>query len=198
MLKLKLQYFGHMMQGTDSFKDTDAGKDWKWKEKETTGWAGWIASPTQWTWVWVNSGSWQWTGRPGVLQSMGLQRVGHHWATELNWNDVEVKTWMERQGEIWMVSPLDAKHTQLWVLSLQRILRKPILPPSLPRPPPQEVHSLKVYVDPFFQTELNRWTELFLPLSYPSAQLCCARDMGGKCFHSFQFERRKMRQTVVE
>ena len=49
------------------------------------GWDGWMASPTQWTWVWVNSGSWWWTGRPGVLQSMGSQRVGHDWATELNW-----------------------------------------------------------------------------------------------------------------
>ena len=48
-------------------------------------WDGWMASPTQWTWVWVNSGSWWWTGRPGVLQSMGSQTVGHNWATELNW-----------------------------------------------------------------------------------------------------------------
>ena len=45
-----------------------------------------MASPTQWMWVWVNSGSWWWTGRPGVLWFMGLQRVGHDWATELNWN----------------------------------------------------------------------------------------------------------------
>ena len=49
------------------------------------GWDGWMASPTWWTWVWVNSGSWWWTGRPGVLRFMGLQRVGHDWATELNW-----------------------------------------------------------------------------------------------------------------
>ena len=46
---------------------------------------GWMTSMTQWTWVWVNSGSWWRTGRPGVLQFMGLQRVGHNWATELNW-----------------------------------------------------------------------------------------------------------------
>ena len=46
---------------------------------------GWIASPTQWTWVWINSGSWWWTGRPCVLQSTGSQRVRHNWATELNW-----------------------------------------------------------------------------------------------------------------
>ena len=48
------------------------------------GWGGWMASSTRWTWVWVNSGSWWWTGRPGVLQSTGSQRVGHSW-TELNW-----------------------------------------------------------------------------------------------------------------
>ena len=46
---------------------------------------GWMASPTRWTWVWVNSGSWWWTGRPGVLRFMGSQRVRHNWATELNW-----------------------------------------------------------------------------------------------------------------
>ena len=50
-----------------------------------TGWDGWMASPTQWTWVWVNSGSWWWTGRPGVLQTIGSQRVKHDLATELNW-----------------------------------------------------------------------------------------------------------------
>ena len=46
----------------------------------------WMATRTWWTWVWVNSGSWWWTGRPGVLRFMGSQRVGHDWATELNWN----------------------------------------------------------------------------------------------------------------
>ena len=49
------------------------------------GWDGWMASPTQWTWVWINSESWWWPGRPGVLQSKGLQRVRHDWVTELNW-----------------------------------------------------------------------------------------------------------------
>ena len=66
-------------------KGLDAGKDWRWEEKGSTGWDGWVASLTQGTWVWVHSGSWQWTGRPGVLQSMGSQRVGHDWATELHW-----------------------------------------------------------------------------------------------------------------
>ena len=62
-------------------KDPDAGKDWRWEEKRRD---GWMASPTQWTWFWENSGSWLWTGRPSVLQSMGSQRVKHAWATELN------------------------------------------------------------------------------------------------------------------
>ena len=52
---------------------------------DNRGWDGWMASPTQWTWVWVNSESWWWSGRPGMLWFMGLQRVGHDWATELNW-----------------------------------------------------------------------------------------------------------------
>ena len=65
-------------------EDPDAGKDWRWEEKGTTKdeMIGWYH---QWTLVWVNSGSWWWTGRPGMLWFMGLQRVGHDWAIELNW-----------------------------------------------------------------------------------------------------------------
>ena len=72
------------------WKDPDVGKDWGQEEKGTTGWDGWMASPTQWTWVWVNSRSWWWTGRPGVLQSMGLQRVGHDLATGLKWKSTQM------------------------------------------------------------------------------------------------------------
>ena len=54
-------------------------------EGDNRGWDGWMASLTQRTWVWVNSGSWWWTGRPGMLRFMGSQRVGHDWVTELNW-----------------------------------------------------------------------------------------------------------------
>jgi len=82
MLKLKLQYFGHLMQRVDSLEKTDAERDWRGKGDDR-GWDGWMASSTQWTWVWVN-GSWWWTQRPGVLWFMGSQRVGHDWATELN------------------------------------------------------------------------------------------------------------------
>ena len=68
---------------------------WCWEglgaggKEDDRGWDGWMASPTRWTWVWVNSGSWWWTGRPGVLQFKGSQRVGHDWATELNWTERE-------------------------------------------------------------------------------------------------------------
>ena len=68
-------------------------RPWCWEglgvggEGDNRGWDGWMASPTWWTWVWVNSGSLWWTGRPGVLQFMGSQRVGHDWATELNWTE---------------------------------------------------------------------------------------------------------------
>ena len=68
-------------------------RPWCWEglgaggERESRGWDGWMASPTLWTSVWVNTGSWWWTGRPGVLRFMGLQRVGHDWATKLNWTE---------------------------------------------------------------------------------------------------------------
>ena len=65
-----------------------AGKDLRWGKGDDRGWDGWMASLTQWTWVWVNSWGWWWTGNSGVLQSMGLQRVGHDWATELSLTDV--------------------------------------------------------------------------------------------------------------
>ena len=70
---------------------THLKRPWCWErlraggEGEDRGWDGWMASLTQWTWVWVDSGSWWWTGRPGMLRFMGLWRVGHDWATELNW-----------------------------------------------------------------------------------------------------------------
>ena len=86
MLKLKCQYFGHMMQRTDSFeKILMLGKIEGGGEGDDRSWDGWMASLTQRTWVWVNSGSWWWIGRPGVLQSIESQRVGHDWVTELNW-----------------------------------------------------------------------------------------------------------------
>ena len=85
MLKLKLQYFGHVMQRTDSLeKILMLGKLKAGGEGDDRGGDGWMASLTLWTWVWITSGSWWWTGKPGMLQSMGLQRVGHNWVTELN------------------------------------------------------------------------------------------------------------------
>ena len=79
MLKLKLQYFGHLMWRTDSLE-----RPWCWErlkaggEGDNRGWDGWRASPTQRTWVWASSGSWWWTRKAGVLQSMGSQRVRHN------------------------------------------------------------------------------------------------------------------------
>ena len=85
---LKLQYFGHLMWRVDSLEKTlMLGGIGARRKGDDRGWDGWMASPTRWTWVWVNSGSWWWTGRPGVLQFMGSQRVGHDWATELNWTE---------------------------------------------------------------------------------------------------------------
>ena len=89
MLKLKLQYFGNLMWRADSLEKTTmleglvAGG-----EGDDRGWDGWMASPTRRTSVWVDSRSLWWTGRAGVLRFMGSQRVGHDWATELNWTEL--------------------------------------------------------------------------------------------------------------
>ena len=88
MLKLKLQYFGNLMRRTDSFeKILMLGRLESGTRQIDRGWDGWMASPTQQTWVWVNSRSRWWTGRPGMLPSMGSRRVGHDWVTQLNWTD---------------------------------------------------------------------------------------------------------------
>ena len=77
---------------------TDWKRLWCWEglgtggEGDDPGWDGWMASLTQWMWVWVNSGRWWWTGRPGELWFMGWQRVRHDWATELNWRISEKNT----------------------------------------------------------------------------------------------------------
>ena len=86
MLKLKLQYLATSCKELTHWK-----RPWCWEglgaggEGDDRGWDGWMISLTQWMWVWVNSGSWWWTGRPGMLQFMGSQGVGHDWITELNW-----------------------------------------------------------------------------------------------------------------
>ena len=75
-------------------KPTHWKRPWCWErlrvggEGDDRGWDGWMASPTQWTWVWVSSGSWWWTGRLGVLRFMGSERVVHDWATELKWTEL--------------------------------------------------------------------------------------------------------------
>jgi len=88
MLKLKLQYLDTSCEELTHWK-----RLWWWEglgaggKGDDRGWDGWMASLTRWTWVWVNSGHWWWTGRPGMLRFMGSWRVGHDWATELNWTD---------------------------------------------------------------------------------------------------------------
>ena len=86
MPKLKLQYFGHLIRRIDSLQ-----RPWHWErlkvgwERDNRGWDGLMASLILWTWVWVISRSWWYTGKPDVLLSMGPQRVGHDWITEENW-----------------------------------------------------------------------------------------------------------------
>ena len=89
MLKLKLQYFGHLMWRIDSLQKTlmlgktEGGRRRGWQDRMV----GWHY---RWTWVWVSSRSWWWTGKPGMLQSMGSQRVWHDRETELNWTELRI------------------------------------------------------------------------------------------------------------
>ena len=85
-----------------------------------------MASLTRWTWVWVNSGSWWWTGRPAVLQFMGLQRVGHDWETELNWTELMVFPVVRYSCESWTIKKAECQRTdafELWCW--KRLLRVP-------------------------------------------------------------------------
>ena len=110
MLKLKFQYFGHLMQRADSLEKTlMLGMIEGSKRRDDRGWDGWMASLTQWTWIWASSRSWWWTGKPGRLQFMGSQRVGHNWVTELNWTGIpreliyamKLKDSYSLEGKLW-------------------------------------------------------------------------------------------------
>ena len=81
-LKLKLQYFGHLMRRADTLEKTLMPGKIEGRMRGDRGRDGWMSAPTQWTWVWASSGRWWRTGKPGVLQSTGSQRVGHDWVTE--------------------------------------------------------------------------------------------------------------------
>ena len=85
-------------------------------EGDDRGWDGWMASPTQWTWVWVSSGSWWWTGRPGVLWSMGSQRVGHDQAPELgiSWGSRKQESFSTTQWAITTPSPVRLEPLPSW------------------------------------------------------------------------------------
>ena len=94
MLKLKLQYFGHLMRRTDSLEKTLMLGKIEGRRRRGQQRMRWLdGSLTQWIWVWVSSGNWWWIGRPGVLQSIRSQRVGHDWVTELNWPQHELWGW---------------------------------------------------------------------------------------------------------
>ena len=80
-------------------KDPDAGRLKAGGEGDDRGWDGWMASLTGWTWVWLGSRNWWWTGRPGMLQSMGSQRVWHDWMNKVNW-DYDPRGHLAMSGDI--------------------------------------------------------------------------------------------------
>ena len=137
-----------------------------------------MASLTQWTWVWVNSGSWQWTGRLGVLQSMWLQRVGHDWATELNWTELHFRLFCWLKGYFFSFKeflptvelnssipvPYSSSIPKLWMFSLAiSCLTTSNLPwfVDLTVPVPMQYCSLQ------------HWTLPPLPVTYTTGHCFC-------------------------
>ena len=122
MLKLKLQYFGHLMRRVDSLeKSLMLGGIGGRRRRGPQRMRCWMASPTEWTSVWVNSGSWWWTGRPDVLRFMGWQRVGHYWATELNWMAPHSSTFA-RKIQVEVPGKLQYGVTRSWTWLKQLIM----------------------------------------------------------------------------
>ena len=156
MLKLKLQYFGHLMQRVDSLEKTlMLGGIGGRRLRDNRGWDGWMASLTQWTWVWVNSGSRWWTGRPGVLWFMGSQRVGHDWATELNWT----KQGLEVQQH-WTRARTHNEHVDKHVDGCLLVVRESTMAPP-PAPAFLDVALLFIIHMRWWScsTKQGRWTE---------------------------------------
>ena len=113
------QYFVHLLWRTDSFEKTLMLGKLKAGEGDDRGWDDWMASPTQWMWVWATSGSWWWTGKPGVLQSMGLQRVGHNWANELNWDNLK-----QMNTILWEQEGKQVSQLECWLLASELLLHQ--------------------------------------------------------------------------
>ena len=121
---LKRQYFGHLMRRTDSLEKTLCWERLKaGGEGGERGWGEWMASLTLWTWVWASSGSWWWTGRPPVLQSMGSQRVRHDGATE---HQQMVSPEVMYRGESWTIKKAEPRGIDAFQLCCwRRLLRVP-------------------------------------------------------------------------
>ena len=109
-LMLKLQYFGHLMQSTNSLEKTLMLGKIQGKRRGGRGWDGWMASPTQLSWIWASSRKWWRTGKAGMLQSMGSQRAGHDWATELNWTKLNISS------DTWSFNPSKFNLDLLYIL----------------------------------------------------------------------------------
>ena len=154
-----------------------------WEGLGAGGWDGWMASPTQWTWVWVNSGSWWWTGRTGVLRFMGSQRVGHNWVTELNWTEwirnASYSTW-------YIVSSININFVYFTNSCLSFIVQVcDLLHPHPPRT------SVRWWILRHLLNHLLSWRQsLFfhiLLVSYPASYIDTLRVLKGHRWFDFGF-----------
>ena len=123
MLKLKLQYFGHLMWRTDSFEKTLMLGKIEGRRRSRQQRMRWLDGITN-SWVWVSLRSWWWTVKPGMLQSMGLQWVGHDWATELTWKVILTKMSLEVRDFISLLGNEERNGKWEWTFLKGRSLRK--------------------------------------------------------------------------
>ena len=169
MLKLKLQYFSHLMWITDSLENTlKLGKIEGRRRSGRGGWDSWMASQSQWTWIWASSRRWWRTGKPDVLQSMGSQRVGHDWETEQQ--NQEAGKWKQKASFCELVF---MKHNILPTMSPRREHSYPgdFLLPSFPEGrwtiPWQALTHLGRCSSDFLQ-HMSAFAELLRPKQQPS------------------------------
>ena len=125
-------------------------------------WDGWMASPTQWTWVWVNSGSWWWTGRPGVLHSMGSKRVRHDWVSELNWTDKHFTRFLYsrvKQG-VFVFKPQLTEQRPVFPSS-PSLKAVADLPTKFPSQPPPSLLLITLFLIPS-SGSTSEWSQIFV------------------------------------
>ena len=164
---------------------------WCWERLKAGGWDGWMASPICWIWVWVSSRSWWWTGKPDMLQSMGSQRVGHDWATELT-NSLLMEEHMWCPAIFYSPSALSPFMT---IISFEK--HEPFsLTPYLGVNSCSSLYFALQVLFPTFHQILSKWLPRGETFSFPSCpSSSCPKKTGRKLNGYLLFHKKKKNMT---